>query len=119
MKHLPAILILLAIAVSCKKNQAGGSASITGTVSHHGRAVANARVFVKYAAKEFPGNDTTIYDADVNADNAGKYTFKCYKGDYFLFARAVENGTVVTGGVPAHVRSKEMVTADIAVSEDH
>lgn len=119
MKKFFAVVFILTVLGSCKKNQAGGNAAITGIINHHGRAIPNAKIFVKYAAKEFPGADTSIYDADARADGSGKYTFKCYKGDYFLYARGVDQGTVVSGGVPAHVRSKEMVTADIPLSEDH
>ena len=113
---IPAACLLFA---GCKKNLAGGNAEISGNVSHHGRPIGMAKIFVKYAATEFPGTDTSVYDADTRADAMGKYSFKCYKGEYYLYARGTEQGTLVTGGVPVRVRSKEKVAADIPLSEPH
>ena len=107
---------------SCKKNLAGGKAEISGKVAHHSKMIGGAMVYVKYNATEFPGKDIMQYDTYVKADASGNYTFDCYKGDYYLYALGFDTltaPTLVDGGVPVHVRSKEIVRADIAVSELH
>ena len=106
---------------ACKKNQLNGDASIKGRVAHHSKAIANASVFIKFDAKEFPGADTTIYDAKVRADANGNYSISCYKGDYYLYAFGNDYSIVppyhVNGGAPAKVRKNEDLVVDLAVTE--
>ena len=107
---------------SCKKNALGGNAVIKGEVKHHAKLIANATVYIKFNAKEFPGTDVTVYDAKVTADADAKYSFKCYKGDYYLYAVGFDSAepppSIVSGGVPAkNIRSNETVTIDIPVYE--
>jgi hypothetical protein len=50
------------------------------------------------------------------------YSFKCYKGDYYLYATGVEMGNppeYVNGGIPVKVKRNEEVRADVAVTEHH
>jgi hypothetical protein len=113
---------LLFIFWSCKKNEAGGKAQIQGTVAHHSKVIGNALVYIKYGATEFPGKTYSDYDTYVKADAGGNYSFNCYKGDYFLYAVGIDSlagPKQVDGGVPVHIRAKEVVKADIAVSEEH
>jgi hypothetical protein len=112
-----AFLVML---FACKKNQLGGSSTVFGVVAHHEKPIPNAVVYVKFNAKEFPGSDSTKYDAIVAADANGSYSFKCYRGNYYLYATGVDNsGTpeYVSGGVPVRVRSNETFEADVAVTE--
>ncbi len=106
---------------SCKKNQLDGNSIIRGKVVHHSKAIAGARVFIKFNAKEFPGKDTSIYDAKVLADANGNFNFYCYKGDYYLFGYgqdlAIDPPYIVIGGVPVKIRTKEQVDLQIAVTE--
>lgn len=117
---LTAVFLLL-ISVACKKNELGGKATIKGSIKHHAKAIANATVFIKFKAKEFPGADTTLYDDKVKADAEGNYTIKCYKGDYYLFAYghdpAIAAPYTVVGGSPVHIRNKESLVIDLAVTE--
>lgn len=114
-------IFFLVIFVGCKKNQLDGNATIEGTVRHHAKLIGNATVFIKFKAKEFPGADTNLYDAKVRADINGNYTVKCYKGDYYLFAYgfdpAIQSPHIVIGGSPVHIRNREKVTIDLAVTE--
>ena len=129
MKAVVVAVLVLTIPGACKKNQAGGNAEIKGRVLHHGRAIPHATVYIKYNAKEFPGEDVSRsdthsnYDTEVVADAKADYSFKCYKGDYFLYAKGYDvlpdSTYAVDGGVPVTVRSKEVVEADVAVSEEH
>ena len=117
----PLAIVLLFI-LSCKKNEAGGKAEIKGRILHHSAAIANAYVYIKYDSKEFPGKTVTDYDTYVMGDGNGNYSFKCYKGDYFLYAIGIDSlagQKLVEGGVPVHIRSKEVVKADIAVTDQH
>ncbi|MES2678599.1 MAG: hypothetical protein V4635_01885 [Bacteroidota bacterium] len=108
--------------VTCKKNQLNGKSSIKGSVIHHERKIPFASVFIKFNAKDSPGNDTTVYDAKVRADKDGRFSFKCYKGDYFLFGfgydYTADSPFVVMGGVPVHLRNKEDREINVAVTED-
>lgn len=106
---------------SCKKNELNGSSTIEGKVVHHTKAIAGARVFIKFDAKEFPGTDTALYDSKVVADANGRFSIACYKGDYYLFGYgqdlAIEPPYVVFGGVPVSIRKNEKVDLQIAVTE--
>src|SRR5690606_26604944 len=116
------VLLFPLVFISCKKNQEGGNAEITGIVAHHATPSPNATIYVTYAAKEFPGTDLSVYDTQLKADADGKYSFHCYKGDYYLYAvgtDAAPSLVTVDGGVPASVRAKEVVITNIAVSEVH
>jgi len=114
--------LLLLLTGSCKKNQLDGKSSIKGTVAHHSKEIPYATVFIKFNAKEFPGTDTTAYDAKVRADANGKYNINCYKGDYYLYGFGYDYSIpppyIVVGGTPAHIRNKENLNKDVAVSED-
>lgn len=123
MKTFLYILIILTGFSACKKNELGGKSSIKGTVAHHGKAIANAIVYIKFDTQEFPGDDISKYDAHVTADISGKYEIpEIYKGSYYLYAVGEDFGIpppyTVVGGLPLKVRSKENITADIAVTED-
>ena len=116
------IFILIALVLlfgNCKKNQLGGTSQITGTVMHHSRFIPNARVFIKFNAQDFPGTDTTKYDAKVMADDKGNYVVKCYQGNYYLYAFAYDVYFLknVSGGIPVKIRKSENLSLDIAVTE--
>ncbi|MBL7931557.1 MAG: hypothetical protein JNL60_06640 [Bacteroidia bacterium] len=122
MKKIVLLLFVLSLAVSCKKNQLGGKSSVHGKVAHHSRVIPYATVFIKFNAKEFPGEDTTVYDDKVRADVNGEYSFKCYKGDYYLygygFDYAIAAPHIVVGGTPVRVHSRDDIEIEVAVSED-
>lgn len=113
---------LFLIPLACRKNQLGGKSSVSGFVKHHSKSIAFASVFIKFDAKEFPGSDTTIYDAKLRADENGAYTFSCYKGNYYLYSHgydyAIPAPHIVVGGTPVNVRMNENVDLNIAVTED-
>lgn len=115
-------LISLLFISSCKKNQLGGNSTISGKVVHHNKAIANASVFIKFNASEFPGEDTLSYDSKVRADENGFYNIDCYKGDYYVYGYgydfAIPYPYIVVGGTPVNVRGNEDVDINIAVTED-
>lgn len=124
MKKKIIFILLLFIFIgfnSCKKNELGGKSIIKGTVKHHNKIIANATVFIKFNAKEYPGSDTMLYDSKVKADANGNYLVKCYKGDYYLLGFGYDLDVpppyYVKGGVPVKIRNNETVEIDIAVTE--
>ncbi len=120
MRTTVAIAVLFFAMFACKKNQAGGKSSIAGTVAHHGKLIPYSRVFIKYGATEFPGSDTTKYDAKFVTGADAAYSFKLYKGNYFLFGYGYDNGVpgTVTGGVPYTLRTNENKKLEVPVTEN-
>lgn len=108
--------------LSCKKNELGGKSTVSGKVAHHSKAIPYASVFIKFDASDFPGKDTTFYDAKVSADVTGNYSISTYKGKYYLYSfgfdYAIDPPYHVLGGVPVNVRNNEKVQTDIAVTEN-
>lgn len=116
---LSSLLLLTLCFVACKKNQLGGKSTIKGSVLHHSQLIPNATVYVKFNAKDFPGTDIGAYDDKVTADANGNYEIKCYKGDYYLYGVGYDNSIreAVTGGLAVHIRNRETVKVDVAVTE--
>lgn len=126
---LPALIVSLALLSSCDKNKCdksdpgiGGGSKVSGHVQHHGTAIPNARVFIKYDATEFPGTDTTQYDAAKTATNSDAYyTFMDLKpGDYYLYSVGYDNNISlpVSGGVGIEIcGDEEDLNTNIPVTE--
>ena len=123
MKKVAFITFIFSLTLfGCKKNQLDGKSTISGTVQHHEKVIANATIFIKFDATELPGLDTTLYDAKVRADASGKFTIKCYKGKYFLYGYGYDsqvstNNGRVTGGSGVNIRNRENVTLDLGLFE--
>ena|SRR5436190_13889906 len=113
------ILALIVAGLSCKKNDEGGKARISGKVMHHDKPIPFARVFIKYGAKEFPGSDSTQYNKTIVTGADASYSFDCYKGDYFLYGKGYDTDIQeeVTGGIHVKTRSKQKQTIDVPVTE--
>jgi hypothetical protein len=118
--QLTALFLVVIFFIGCTKNELGGSATVKGVVKHHSKVIGGSRVFIKYNASEFPGRDTTFYDAKVFADAQGRYSFACYKGKYYLYGFGYDDGVpgAVSGGIPINVRTKELLEIDVQVTED-
>lgn len=121
-KFIQFILFLGIIFSSCKKNQTGGKAIVSGVVAHHGTPIPKARVYIKFNTSEFPGDNYTNYDTYVDADEKGNYSISFYKGTYYLFAKGydytISAPYLVKGGLSVKVRQNEKIKTDIAVTED-
>jgi hypothetical protein len=104
---------------ACTKNKLGGDSEVKGFVMHHSKFIGEARIFIKFNSSEFPGSDTSLYDVRIISDPKGYYSFKCYKGNYFLFGKGYDilSKEKVSGGIPVKVRSKENLEMTIAVTE--
>src|SRR4051812_35249332 len=89
MKSIFKITLIICLTLSfaaCKKNQLGGKATLKGVVAHHGKAIPNAVVYIKFNTSEFPGDEGESYDTSVEADAGGNYSINFYKGTYYIYA---------------------------------
>jgi|ETNmetMinimDraft_18_1059904.scaffolds.fasta_scaffold79408_2 hypothetical protein len=116
--HLFMPIILVAFHTSCVKPGKGGMAEIKGYVKHHSTAIPNAVVCIKYGAKEFPGDDLSIYDEQIlttGTDASYEFT-ELKKGDYYLFSVGYDSTIMepVKGGVPVLIL-KKAETADVNI----
>lgn len=121
MLRLSFVFLMILGLAACKKNQLGGKASVKGVVTHHGKPIPDAYVYIKFNSTEFPGEDYNKYDTYVKADANGNYSFTLYKGSYYLFAKGydldIPSPFIVQGGLSFSVRNKESLNLDIAVTE--
>ncbi len=110
--------ILLAVSlVSCKDkteeeidNCPEGRTAFLNVVTrmvHHTRPINGCRVFIKYGATNFPGEDTTKYDFAVTSDwNSAYATFDSLNcGQYYIYAIGIDSlldpsNWIVKGGLP-------------------
>ena len=71
---------------------AGGSAEVSAYVRNHsGRLIPAARIFIKYGATSFPGEDSTLYDAAYTAGISGhglghSHIGGLHQGAYWLYS---------------------------------
>ncbi len=112
-KTMIAVITILIIA-SCKKEGTGGRADITTIVQHHGKNIPFSTVYVKYGAKDFPGQDVSKYDANQKTDKEGHTSFKSLKrGDYYFFCVGYDSAiaAIVKGGIGIEIKRKERKNA--------
>lgn len=119
--YLLAFLLLLGMG-ACTKEGTGGKASVSGTVAHHGKAIPNAVVYIKYGAKELPGTSADAFDDHATASTPGAlYSFEgLKKGYYYLYSVGYDStiAEVVTGGIPIVISDKHAaLEKDIPVTE--
>ena len=80
-----------------------------------------ALIYIKFNAKEFPGKEIELYDHSLSSDLNGEFSIACYKGDYYLFAKGIDDQSSqridVFGGAPVNIRNNEIVEMNLAVSE--
>lgn len=126
-----ALVVTLCVTVfSCKKEGLGGDATVVALLKHHDHIIPNQAnypdtVFVKFDAKEFPGNNPSDYDAfftgHFGEDHVQIEGLK--PGNYFLFGVGIDSSIVqrVKGGVAIKIKHKEKdeeIQLDIPVTED-
>lgn len=121
LKILAAAICIVSFS-ACKKEGIGGKASVNGHVQHHGKAIPNAIVYIKYGATELPGTNASDYDNSTMASASdAHYEFEeLRKGDYYLYATGYDSACVCTveGGTSIQIKDKTgEVEAMIAVTE--
>lgn len=114
------VIVALAVALlpSCKDEKEtpnpdlcnegrNGQLTLTMKMIHHTRPIKGARVFIKYNATEFPGEDTLKYDFAVSASTDSPYasidSLAC--GNYYVYAIGIDSmldptNWVCKGGLP-------------------
>jgi len=84
-----------------------GQLTLTLKMLHHTRPIPGCRVYIKYNASEFPGEDTTKYDYSVSAESNIAYasvdSLNC--GRYYIYAVGIDSlldpsDWVCKGGLP-------------------
>ena len=79
-------------------------------ITHHGKTVPGARVYVKYGSYNFAGDDTTEYDALQMTGSDGYTKFKGLKvGYYSFYAIGYDSATqsAVKGNAEIKVKRKD------------
>ena len=118
-KYYPwlSLLVLAFLFYSCKKKEecneagSGGSLVVKATIKHHATPINGATVYVKYKTQDFPGSNTSVYDATFNGDISSNIVvvsgLKC--GEYYLYATGYDQtiDTTVVGGVPFSTDQKD------------
>jgi len=119
-----ALFLVLSIALftGCTPDPGpGGKATIKGKVTHHGLAIPNAVVYIKYGASEFPGESASSYDKSTNADQSGSYSFSgLNKGKYYLYGIGFDTivNQTLKGGIPVEIKKKtETLEKEVPVTE--
>lgn len=107
------ISFILTIA-SCKKAGIGGNNTIAAFPRHHGKSIPGAMIYIKYNAKEFPGEDLSVYDDALMAKKEGSGDAHAHfeelkKGNYYLYAVGFDSSIAQTvkGGIGAELKKKE------------
>ncbi len=115
------ILFTSVFFIGCKKNSIGGKSYLNGQVTHHGVAIPNAYIYIKYNSTEFPGDDYNLYDTYIIADNNGNFNMNFFKGKYYIYARGYDLNInppyIVKGGFSVTLRDREKISRNIAVTE--
>lgn len=84
-----------------------GELELVMRIVHHTRPIKGSRVFIKYNATEFPGDDTTRYDYAVSSLDDSPFatidSLAC--GNYYLYAVGIDSlldptNWVCRGGLP-------------------
>lgn len=107
---------------ACKKNQLGGKSKVSGEIKHHSKLIPDADVYIKFNATDFPGEDLSVYDTHIKANDKGYYEItNFYKGNYYLFAvgkdYSIPPPYKVIGGIAVKLRDKEELIRNIAITE--
>jgi hypothetical protein len=103
-------IIACLITFACKKEGTGGSTTVATIVKHHEKLIPYATVYVKYGAKDFPGEDVSKYDASEVTDKSAHVHFEdLRKGDYYFYAVGYDSSIaeVVKGGTGIKISRKD------------
>jgi hypothetical protein len=117
-------LVLLALS-SCKKAGTGGDFTIAAFPQHHGKAINNGVVYIKYNADELPGQAPSDFDDSApivsHPGEAAHAHFKeLKKGDYYIYHIGYDStiSQTVKGGIPIKLKKEKEVDVLIPVTED-
>lgn len=102
-----------------------GELQLSATMIHHTRPIKGCKLFIKYNATEFPGEDTSLYDFHVTAPNNSAVavidSLNC--GNYYLYAVGIDSlldpsGWLCKGGLPFSTDKKSgSVSINVYITE--
>ena len=95
--------------MSCKKGGTGGNTTVITMVTHHGKTIQGAKVFIKYGSYNFPGTDTSKYNARQLTGIDGYTPFNNLTRGYYYFYAVGYDSTArqtVTGKAGLKIREK-------------
>ncbi|MDP1801955.1 MAG: hypothetical protein Q8L81_11425 [Bacteroidota bacterium] len=112
---MKAKILILALAsviifTSCKKSNTGGDVTVAAITKHHDRVIPLSTVYVKYGAKDFPGEDVSKYDASQKTDKEGHTHFEGLRyGNYYFYGIGYDSVSQATvkGGIALKIKWKE------------
>jgi hypothetical protein len=124
MKKLFLLFIIAAVFSACHKKDDPIIVPANGVrvllfVNHHGVPISHARIFVKNNTVNFPGTDTTQYDARYVTDANGRLTISGIpngQGAYVYYAKGIDPSWDTTGTTP--VWGYQFVITDTQTGED-
>ena len=123
MKHLLFLVLITFSFSACKKDEPvivpTNGVRVLLFVNHHGVPISHARIFVKNNTVNWPGPDTTQYDARYVTDANGRLTVSGIpngQGAYLFYAKGVDPGWDTTGTTP--VMGYQFVITDTQTGED-
>ncbi len=115
------ILVISFIYTSCTKPGLGGEAEIHIDAKHHSVLIPYTTVYIKYDAKDFPGDDLSKYDASITTDAMAHGHFHdLKKGNYYIYGVGFDStiNQAVTGGMKVKISKKdEMVDVTLQITE--
>lgn len=121
---LVVLFAVLTIALSCKKEGLGGDTEIAAFPKHHGKSIRNAMVYVKYGAKESPGEDVSKYDISAIANSLHDGVYHAHfhdlrKGYYYIYSVGFDSSImqIVKGGIPVKIGKSGEEEVDVPVTE--
>jgi hypothetical protein len=125
MKTKISILILnIALAITaCKKNDTGGQAEVAAFAKHHDKIIPFAKVYIKYGAKEFPGEELSKYDDSKLTDKEGHVHFENLRyGNYYFYGVGYDSAIQmpVRGGISLKIKwseRKKDINLNVPVTE--
>lgn len=121
-----AITFLFGIFSSCYKAGKNGEFEIAAFPKHHTKSIPGAIVYLKYNAKEFPGDDPSLYDESGIADTIPGETPHVHfenlkRGNYYLYSVGWDSAISmeVKGGIPVTIKDKTgKMDITVPISED-
>ena len=105
MRYFTLILAAGILLMGCKKDDEieAGTVTLDVHVHHHHVPIPNAKIFVKNGTQQFPGQDTTQYDASYTTDANGYYKIANVgngKKEMVIYAKGIDPSWDTTGTTP-------------------
>jgi hypothetical protein len=102
------VSFIIAVSLSCKKNNTGGQANVVAFPQHHSKPIYGATAYVKFGAKDLPPDPVNNFDLKVvGQGNEEQIHINGLRyGYYYLYAVGYDSSIKlpVTGGIAVHIK---------------